>query len=230
MAILLLDMGFILPDKTLSLAAEEFRFLQERGYPRERSLTLVGNRRGLDSRSRNLLRRAILAPARAESRREKLLHLDDLDGSVLALDGHNVLITLESALTGKDLVRGDDGAIRDIAGAGSSYRPSDLTHRALGLILQALTLSGAARVEFYLDAPLSRSGELAGWIRREMTEAGLEGTASPLPVPETELKVHRGPVASSDGELIDHCPRPLDLAGLIIVERLEEAEIIDFAS
>ncbi len=211
-------------------AGEEFRFLQERGYPREQSLTLVGNRHVLNSRDRNLLRRAVMAPARAETRKRKLLRLKDLAGAMTALDGHNVLITLESALAGKDLVKGDDGVIRDIAGAGSSYRPADLTRRALGLILQTLTLTGVGRVDFYLDQPLSRSGELAGLIRRELTGVGLEGTAQPLPVPETELKVHEGPVASSDGELIDYCARPLDLAGLIIVERLKETEIIEFTS
>ena len=214
----------------LHSAGEDLRFLLERGYPREQSLTMVGNRHDLVYRERELLRRGILAPARARKRREKLAALKDLAGSRLGLDGHNVLITLESALAGKDLVRGDDGVIRDIAGAASSYRPTDLTRRALDLILQALLEFRVGRADFYLDKPVSRSGELAGSIREELSKAGLNGTAASIPVPEKELKPYGGLVASSDGELIEHCPRPLDLAGLIIVQRLKENRIIEFTS
>ncbi len=223
-------MPFVSASSVLITAAEELRFLLGRGYPREKSLEMVGNRHTLVFRERELLRRAVLGPDSAARRRDRLAVLKDLKGERVGIDGHNVLITLESALSGKDLVRGDDGVIRDIARASSSYRPSDLTRRALGLILQALIEYRGKEAVFFLDSPLSRSGELAGQIREEMAKAGVSGTARAVPVPEKELKPFKGLTASSDGELIDDCARPLDLAGEIITKRIKEVRVIEFIS
>ena len=80
-------------------AAADFRFLLARGYPRKNALALVGNRYGLDEIARRLLHRGVFAPEVAGARRAKLRLLRELPGHPLALDGHNVLITLECAGT-----------------------------------------------------------------------------------------------------------------------------------
>jgi len=213
----------------LSSAAGELRFLLSRGYPRERCLTLVGDRHALPSRERELLRRSVLAPENSLARRAKLLAPEEMKDLPLGLDAHNLLITLESALAGRDLVRGDDGVIRDIARAAAGYRISDLTRGALDLILGVLRELHPAEAVFYLDRPVSFSGRLAGLIREEMAgdKAAIPGTALAVPVPERELKPFKGLVASADGELIDLCPRPTDLAGWIIRTRLKEIRVID---
>ena len=95
-------------------AAADFRFLLARGYPRKNALDLVGNRYGLDHTARQLLHRGVFAPELAGARRAKLRRLRDLPGRPLALDGHNVLITLECAGRGLPLVAADDGFIRDV--------------------------------------------------------------------------------------------------------------------
>ena len=82
----------------LQEAATDFRFLLARGYPRQAALGLVGNRYGLDEIARRLLHRGVFAPLVAAARRAKLRRLRDLPGHPLALDGHNVLITLECAV------------------------------------------------------------------------------------------------------------------------------------
>lgn len=221
-------MTFNPPDPALISAAQELRFLLSRGYPREKCLTLVGDRHALPARERELLRRSVLAPARSRSRRAKLLSPKKMKGHRIGLDAHNLLITLESALAGKDLIRGDDGVIRDIARAASGYRISDLTRKALDLILGLLRELRPAEAVFYLDRPISFSGRLALLIREEMAGgAALPGTALAVPVPERELKPFQGLVASADGELIDLCPWPTDLAGWIITTRLKETGIVD---
>ena len=78
-------------------AADDFRFLLARGYPRKAALGLVGNRYGLDEIGRRLLHRGVFAPVLAHARRDKLRLLREAPGRPLALDGHNVLITLECA-------------------------------------------------------------------------------------------------------------------------------------
>ncbi|MBW1713220.1 MAG: DUF434 domain-containing protein [Deltaproteobacteria bacterium] len=218
------------PSPDLDLAAQELRFLLARGYPREKCLVLVGDCHALLARDRDILRRAVLAPERAAQRRTKLLEPSALAGRPVGLDGHNVLITLESALAGRILVRGDDGVIRDIARAAKSFKISALTDRALELILHTLKNLEAAEAFFYLDQPVSFSGRLAHKIKGEMAGLGLAGTALAVPLPERQLRPFEGPVASSDGELIEACSEPIDLAGLIIGQKMREAPVIELST
>jgi hypothetical protein len=196
-------------------AAQDLRFLLGRGYPRQRCLELVGDRHALDADQRHLLRRGVFAPELAASRRQRLLPPAAIAGQTVALDGHNQLITLETALKGGVLLLADDGVVRDISGRGRSYTPGPHTRAAAGLLLAAL--APAARVLIFLDAPLSRSGELAANLRQMLEQAGRPGDAQAVPVPERQLLAHPGPVASSDSALLDRVPQPLDLAGAIIL-------------
>ena len=104
-------------------AAHDFRFLLARGYPRKNALGLVGNRYRLDDTARRLLHRGVFAPEVAAARRAKLRRLPDLPGQPLALDGHNVLITLECALRKLPLVAADDGWVRDVGEVSRAFRP-----------------------------------------------------------------------------------------------------------
>lgn len=207
-------------------AAEELRYLLGRGYPRERCLGLVGDRHALDAGQRHLLRRGVVAPELAAARRARLLPLKALAGRAVALDGHNQLITLETALAGGVVLLADDGVVRDIAGRGRGYAPGPHSEAAAGLMLQAL--APAARVEIYLDAPLSKSGELAARLRELMAQARLTGDAQAVAVPERLLLAHQGPVATSDGHLLDQLLEPLDLAGAIIRQLLPPERLVRF--
>jgi hypothetical protein len=111
----------------LRQAATDFRYLLARGYPRGAALTLVGNRYHLDHTARQLLHRGGFAPEIAAARRAKLRRLADLPGMPLALDGHNVLITLECALKGLPLVAADDGFIRDVGQVSRGFKVSPAT-------------------------------------------------------------------------------------------------------
>ena len=53
-------------------AAADFRYLLNRGYPREASLTLVGNRYDLPREARQILHRGVFADEVAQARRAKL--------------------------------------------------------------------------------------------------------------------------------------------------------------
>ncbi len=204
----------------LSPAAVDFKWLLSRGYPRQGSLTLVGNRYDLDAEVRELLHRGVFAPAEAEARRAKLLAPQQLKGRALAVDGHNVIITVESALLGRPLIRADDGVVRDIARLSARFRPSSTTDQALDLIVATLRDMGVARADFWLDQRMSRSGELAAAIREKFSAAGLAGDARAVPVPERELAGHDWPVATSDSALMDQVGAVFDLAGHIVAEKV----------
>ena len=214
-------------DKTTA-AAEDLRYLLSRGYPRLGALTFVGNHYQLPRQERDILVRGVYPEAVARERRSKLSGPDDLRGRALGVDGHNVLITLENALQGRVLVDCDDGLVRDIAGVAASYRPSEITEQAVRLFMDYVIGRRVGSVLFLLDAPLSMSGELAAEVNAVMSGRGLMGRARAVPVPETELYVFSGLVATSDSVLIDRVAEPLDLAGHIIREKLPEVRFRSF--
>lgn len=200
----------------LKEAAADLRFLLNRGYPRAAGLTLVGNRYNLDRIGRQVLQRGVFASEQAGRRRAKLTGLGDLLGQDLGVDGHNVLITLECACRGLPLVAADDGFIRDVAEISRAYRASADTDWVLNLVGRYLSRFPIGAVTIFFDAPMSRSGELAQHTQEIWAAAGVAVTARAVPVPERQLLVFPGPVATSDTHLIDACPVLLDLAGEII--------------
>jgi len=197
-------------------AAAELRYLLGRGYPRPGALTFVGNHHQLGKTAREVLARGVFDQAAAKSRRERLIPASNVAGRPLAIDGHNVIITLESAVEGLPLVEADDGLIRDIAGRHGSYQPGPITEKVFPKLFEALARLRPSRVLFLLDAPLSRSGDLALLVSAGLDESGIEHEARAVPVPEDELVPFPGPVATSDSVLIDSVAEPFDLAGFII--------------
>jgi hypothetical protein len=205
----------------LRKAATDFRFLLARSYPRNAALTLVGNRFKLDHTARQLLHRGVFAPEIAAARRAKLRLLRELSGLSLALDGHNVLITLECAMRGIPLVAADDGFVRDVGQVSRAFKVSPETDRVLALLGDYLArLSGGPFRVFY-DAPLSYSGELARRTAEMWAARGLKVTAQAVPVPERELAGFKGAIATSDTALIDAHESVVDLAGEIIRQHPE---------
>jgi hypothetical protein len=197
-------------------AAEDLRLLLNRGYPRDASLQLVGNRYNLDRDGRHLLRRGVFPHALAEERRKKQVSVKELRGKGLAIDGHNCVITVESALKGKAILLADDGFIRDISGVSGGYRETKETKEALEMIIDLLQAAEPEEVRFLLDAPISGSGELAARIRGMMREGGVQGEASAVKVPEPIMAGYQGICASSDTAVIDQVEQVFDLAGHLI--------------
>jgi hypothetical protein len=197
-------------------AAADFRYLLARRYPRLAALTLVGDRYGLSHTARQLLHRGVFAPEVAAARRAKLRLLADLPGQPLALDGHNVLITLECALRKLPLVAADDGFIRDVGQVSRAFKVSPATDRVLTLVADYLAAQAPGPLQVFYDAPLSLSGELAGRTREIWASRGLAVRAQAVPVPERQLAAFHGSIATSDTGLIDAHEPVVDLAGEII--------------
>jgi len=197
-------------------SAADFRYLLSRGYPRLAALTLVGNRYKLEHTTRQLLHRGVFAPEVAFARRAKLRLLRDLPNLPLALDGHNVLITLECAVRGLPLVAADDGFIRDVGQVSRAFKASPETDRVLALLGDYLAQHQAGPLRVFYDAPLSFSGELARRTEEVWGARSLIVQAQAVPVPERELANFPRAIATSDTALIDVHEPVVDLAGEII--------------
>jgi len=205
--------------KGLEKAAQDFRFLLNRGYPRKAALELVGNRYGLTSDERHLLHRGVFSDSDSESRRKKKVSYGDVRNKDLAIDGHNIIITIEAGLFGRPLVLGDDGFIRDISGLSGSFKRTETTEKAIQLIIDAIKQIKPHRTLFLLDAPISKSGKLAEEVRTYLKKENLPGDAMAVKVPERILIGFPGVVATSDTAIIDRSRKILDLAGHIIKKK-----------
>jgi hypothetical protein len=212
----------------LSQAAADLRYLLARGYPRPASLTLVGNHYTLGQTDRELLHRGVFAPVFAAARRAKLRLLADLKGRPLAIDGHNVLITLQCALKGLPLVAADDGFIRDAARLSRAFRPNPAINQALALLARHLSQAQPGPLTVLFDAPMRKSGELARETRTLLEQFGLQAEAAAVSVPERQLLGFPSPIATSDTHLIDAHPEIIDLAGEII-RLLPDCRIISWS-
>jgi len=142
----------------LKTAQEELHFLLNRGYPMKSAMTLVGNHHQLTVRQSLAVVRATASSDNLSLREKK--QLEGVRGQTVNIDGLNVIITLEVALSDGMLYVGQDGCIRDLAELRGSYRLIPHTDKAIVLIRDALSRLEAGSVVFYLDQPVSNSGRL----------------------------------------------------------------------
>jgi hypothetical protein len=209
----------VAPSKALQVAAADFRYLLDRHYPRKAVLDMIGNRYELTADQRELLHRGVFSKADSISRRRKRIMISRISGKPLAIDGYNILITVEAGLSGRPLVLADDGFIRDISRVSGAFKTTEITESALRSILEVLKAAKPCRILFLFDAPISRSGELAREVRCRLAAEGLAGDALAVPVPEKILDGFPGVVATSDTAVIDRSPKVVDLAGYTLKKR-----------
>jgi len=217
-----------LDHERLRTAAGDFLYLLDRNYPRSACLQLVGNRYNLDALHRQVLHRGVFARKEAGERRDRLVKIERLVDFKLLVDGHNVLITVESGLGGRLLIAANDGVIRDVAGVSHRYRISTLTHEAIGTIFQILQKYPPIETLFFLDEPIRQSGELAAALRSALKSWNLSGDAQALKVPEIRLIGGEGVVASSDSSVLDGVQRGFDLAAAAMRFLPQRINLIDF--
>lgn len=204
----------------LRSAARDFRFLLGRGYPRKSALSFVGNHFQLHQGERDLLYRGVFTRKQSIVRRAKMVCVKEIKGEKLIIDGHNVLITLESAIKRRPLLLANDNFVRDISRIFRRFRPTDRTKAAWALVEGLLSDYPPYYVTVLLDAPLPKSGELAARIRQWMKYSKIKGDVTTAARPESSLLALEGIKASADSVIIDRSTKVFDLAGHIIRRRL----------
>lgn len=219
-------MNKMLKSKNLQKAAEDFRYLLNKGYPRKAALELVGNRYGLTSDDRHLLHRGVFSNSDSKSRQKKTISIKEVQNKDLAIDGHNIVITIEAGISGRPLISGDDGFIRDISGLSGSFRKTETTEKAIQFIIHAIKKIKPCHTLFLFDAPISMSGKLAQEVRSWLKKENLSGDAMAVKVPEKILIGFPGVIATSDTAIIDQSKKVLDLAGYILKKRTKLESLI----
>ncbi|UYZ58078.1 DUF434 domain-containing protein [Hymenobacter latericus] len=214
------DANLFAPERipVLRRAVAELSWLLTRGYPPSATLKLVGDRYALTERQRAAVGRAACTDEQHHQRARTQLPAADLGGQPIAIDGFNLLILLETALSGGVVLRGRDGALRDLSSIHGTYRAVQETDRAIRLTAAALAALGAGPVRWLLDQPVSNSGRLAARLRDLGTELGLPWTAEVVPNPDRVLADTTDVVVTSDSEVLDRAGSWLNLAAIVLKE------------
>ncbi|HHD2751302.1 TPA: DUF434 domain-containing protein [Clostridium perfringens] len=210
----------------LQKAKEEIEWLISRDYKMDHVIKFVGDRYQFSLRQRDSLKRGACSEESKKIRREKMLPLECLKEGAINIDGFNLLITLEVALSGGTLVIGSDGCIRDLAGLRGTYKIIDKTDKALKIIGEFLNKYNCKNVIFYLDSPVSNSGNLKHKILEYSKEWNINVEVNLVNNADVILeKLDR--VVSTDAVIIDKCVNYFNMAREIIKDYIEGANIIN---
>ena len=214
----------------LQQATQDLGYLLGKGYAPKASLKLVGDRFRFHERQRHALQRIACGQEVAQSRQDKQLLSSDLLRQSIAIDGYNLLITLECALSGALLFHCQDSTYRDIASLHSTYKSVEETIPALTLIGKGLEELQVEETIWYLDAPVSNSGRLKGKIQELATQNNWNWQVHLVYNPDRELIEKHNTIISSDGWVIDNAPNWFNFISFLIEKRwLENVDIKDFS-
>lgn len=218
---------------TLRRAVGDFSWLLSNGYAHDSALKLVGDRHVLTARQRTAIMRSACSDQAMVSRRSRRIGLPVEDVQCLGVDGYNLLITIESALAGGLVLIGRDGSYRDLASVHGTYRRVEETIGALQLIFDCLEVSGASRIDWFLDRPVSNSGRLKALMAETLERRSTPHASTPtwnielVDSPDQCLSDYADPVVSTDSVILDRCRSWINLAGEIIERRIPEAWRVD---
>jgi len=219
--------------QVLRTAVAEYSWLLTHEYAEVSALKLVGDRHSLTARQRVAVMRSACSDQALTRRRETLVPLVRSPDQPIGVDGYNLLITVESALSGGLILIGRDECYRDLASIHGTYRKVEETVPAVELIVDYLAAFEIPRLDWYLDRPVSNSGRLKALMADILEQRGVPASADTgwnielVPDPDAVLGAYSGPIVTSDSVVLDRGGRWINLAAQIIDRRAPRAWKID---
>lgn len=207
-------------------AQEEVVWLLNRNYPISNIIDFVGGRYQFSTRQRMAIRRASCSIKDLEVRRDKEISVSSLKGKTINIDAFNFIISLEVALSKGLLIKCMDGAIRDLAGLRGTYRLIDKTYDVLEILGKAFRSLELECVNFYIDAPVSNSGNLKAAIYEAAEKWEVNVNVDIVINPDVILEKSNY-VVSSDSIILDKCDGWINLVSYIIKEYIDNAWVIN---
>jgi hypothetical protein len=197
-------------------ALTDMHYLLSRDYPAKAALALVGNRYQLVQRQQQALLGMSCSEQELTRRKQKELPPSRLKGQTLHLDGFNILIILETLLSGGHVFKGLDGCYRDISSVHGTYKQVDQTAAVLLLVGETLQSLGVQKVHWVFDSPVSNSGKLKGYCYAFAAQHAFPWEITLHQHPDQYLIDSREWVCSSDAYVLNECTAWFNLAGYII--------------
>ncbi|HUW20933.1 MAG TPA: DUF434 domain-containing protein [Sedimentisphaerales bacterium] len=214
----------------LQSALADFSLLLTKGYAEKSALKLVGDRLSLTERQRLAVMRSACSDQQFASRNQRCVAIENIAGRPIAVDGYNILITVEAAMSGGVVFKGRDGCFRDLASIHGTYRKVTETIPAVELIGRFLKQIGVTEAKWLLDSPVSNSGRLKTLIGQLAQKNQWNWDIRLLPSPDAELARTDMIVASTDSAVLDRCKKWVNLARSIIENKLPQTRLVDLSS
>ena len=207
-------------------AIRDFSYLIENEYPRKAVLKLIGDRYLLNKAQRTLLNRGIMRKRDAIERFKKTIH--NIKGCRLIIDTYNVLLIISNYLLGRIVFISTDGFIRDAGETHGKINRDKVFMKSVEYLMEYLVAEKPSEIIFYIDNPVSYSGDLAENLREYLRGKKLKGNAIAVNNPDKELIMQKeGIIATSDSEILNgtEC-RICDLAAMVLNSRFQ-LQLID---
>jgi len=207
-------------------AVDDLCFLLTRGYAESSALQVVGNRYKLNKRQRNAILRISSSEKSIATRNKSKCDRTALKDTVVEIDGFNLLILLESILSGAFIFKGRDGLYRDISSVHGSYRRVMKTEEAILLVGNTLKELEVRAVKWYFDQPVSNSGRLKTRLMEISQTHHFNWEVTLVFNPDKVLAKSNEIVISSDGWVLDHVKKWFNLGSYLLEKHLRDANLI----
>ena len=210
-------------------ALRDYYYFLEKAYPQKAILKIVGDRYALDKSQRTVLYRGIFSASQVLERKSK--KTKRIDNKYLYIDTYNVFFTIANYLFGRLVFISNDTFLRDTGEVYGKIQTEELFYKAIDLFFDYIKIQSFKSINFFIDAPLSYSGELAVQLNKKINDYSLQGEATTVKSPDYELKqLKEGIIATSDSAVIDDIDcnvKVIDIAGCVI-EKKFSPKFIDF--
>ena len=211
---------------SLRSALADFSLLLTKGYADKSALKLVGDRFSLTQRQRLAVMRSACSDQQLASRKQRCIDIQNLADKSVAIDGYNLLITIEAAMSGAIIFKGRDGCFRDLASIHGTYRKVEETIPAIELIGKYLDENNVAKVLWLLDSPVSNSGRLKKIFDELADRNKLNWEVKLFLNPDDELIKSDLIVVTSDSVILDKCKRWANIGAEIVGKNLMDIHIV----
>jgi len=219
--------GALKVQQLIKEALQDMSYLLSRAYAEKSAVQLVGNRYRLNVRQQKAVQGMSASVAQIEQRRLSELSVKKLAEQEILIDGFNLLIVLESALSGAYLFKGMDSCYRDLSGVHGSYKRVQQTEKALLLIGNFLKSCDTGKVTWVFDKPVSNSGRLKTQVRELAEVHGFNWNVILDNNPDKLLAESESIAVSSDAWILDRSKRWFNLAGYLIENKIDATTIIE---
>ncbi len=215
---------------TLRIAITELSWLLSHGYKLTSSLKLVGDRYRLTERQRLAVSRSACSDEALVRRKDHCVSLKHLSNEDVIIDGFNLIISIEAALSGAPLFVCRDECIRDLSGVHGSYRSVQETESAISLIGEICEQLYPASVLWLLDRPISNSGRLARRIADIAERHGWPWMVEVVFNPDAQIVSSSSIAITSDSAILDRVETWANLKSYLVQQRLNRSWLIDLRS
>lgn len=210
----------------LEKAVDDLCYVFSRGYGEKSALQMVGNRYRLSKRQRIAVLGMSCSDQEKANRIKSECEASDLEDRILEIDGFNILILIESALSGAYIFKGRDGLYRDISSVHGSYKRVVKTQQAIDLIGTSLKNCSIKLAKWYLDKPISNSGKLKTMLLESSEKNRFNWEVELVYSPDKVLASSEHIIVSSDSWILNHGQKWFNLGAMLIDNHIERPNIV----